>query len=386
MAAYQDLGGGRWKVTVSLGRDADGHHRRVTKRIAARGIREARRLGAEWEAGLPRVHVDRLRSTVDAVAEEWLTLWAAGGHAPATELEYRRIVRQYVTGTELGERLVRDVRPGDLDVWYSGLRSSRGEVLSAATKRRIHAVVRQVFEHAERRGLVTRSPAARVRLPPLRPKEGRFPTEEEIAAVVSAAWEVSPVRARLLVFAAGTGLRRGELAAVRWSRLDLTAGEVMVAESVSQVGGRLIVKDPKAHQALSAEITPSAVRAATGQMAWQLAEAGDEIDADPYLWAAEPPFGRPMWPSTFSAWMAAARRRSGVEHVRLHDLRHWHGSEMNAQGASLADIQRQLRHRTMATTMIYVHAGGKDRRRELVGRLPALELPGHGGGSVDVQE
>lgn len=385
MAGITDLGGGRYKLTVFIGRDADGRQRRVAKRVAAKGIKDARQQAAQWQAELAGVKVDRLRAPVSSVAAEWLALWKAGHPAPKTVAEYERIVRQHVDGTSLGARAVRDVKPGDLDVWYPTLRTARGGPLAPSSLRRVHAVVRQVFEHAERRGLIARSPADKVKLPRLAAPEGRYPTQEELEAVVTAAWSVSPVRARLLVFAAHTGLRRGELAAVRWSRLDVDAGELLVARAISEVGGRLYEKDTKAHQALAVSVTPDGLAVALAQMAWQQAEAGEALDDDPWLWSAEPPFDQPPPPWVLTSWMVAARKKAGVEHVRLHDLRHWHASALLTSGATMADVQRQLRHKTMATTMVYVHPSDAAARRRMVGQLPRLQLP-HGGGRDEVQE
>lgn len=377
MATLSDLGGGRWKVTVFVGRDGAGRMRRVSRNFRASGKREAQREAVRLEAGLQVVKVERSTATVSGVAAEWLRVWLVHPHSPTTEDEYRRIVRQYIDGTPLGRRKVRDVHDAELDVWYSQLTTGRGGKPSPATLRRIHAVVRQVFDHAERRGVITRSPAAKTKLPRMAAREGRFPHDDEVAAVVAAAAARHPARARALIFAAHSGIRRGELCAVRWSSLapDREGAELMVSHSVAETSLGLVVKDPKAHQALTVSLTDDAVAVAAEQQAWQLEEAartGVELPRDPYLWASRAPFDVPPWPSTLSDWLARARADAGVAHVRLHDLRHYTGSAMVRAGATMAQVQRQLRHRSMSTTMIYVHDGEDGARRAIMDQLPRL--------------
>lgn len=387
MPSVKDLGGGRWKLQVSLGRDATGRYRRTTKVVRATSKRNAEQQAHQWEADLDVIPPGERNATVGQVAAEWLALWRrATKPAAKTAAEYERIVAQHVTGADLGRQPVRTVRPGDLDVFYAGLRTATGpgrpkeqRPLSAASLRRVHAVVRQVFDHAERRGLVARSPAVKVRLPRLDEADVRIPTEDELAAIITAAWGSHPARARMLVFAAGSGLRRGELAAVRWSRLEVDVGSLMVARAISEVRGEVTEKDPKAHQALDVELTPVAVAAGVAQMEWQRAEAkaaGVRLAADPFLWSLRPPFSEPPKPSTLTGVWTRARAKAAVSGVRLHDLRHWHGTTLAVQGTPLADVQRQLRHKSMATTMRYLHEQTAEVRRQAVRQLPRLELPG----------
>jgi integrase len=300
-----------------------------------------------------------------------------------TEDEYRRLIRQYVDRTELGRCKLRDVSAGYLDVWYSTLVTARGRRPSPTTLRRVHAVVRQVFDHAERRGFIVRSPADKTRLPRLTQREGRFPADDDVARVIAAAAAVHPARARAFLFLAHSGLRRGELCAVRWSSLAPTreGAELMVSHSVAAPRSGLVVKDPKAHQALSVSLTDDALEVAAAQQDWQRSEAdraGVPLPRDPYLWTTVPPFDTPMWPSTVSSWMARARTDAQVHDLRLHDLRHYTGSAMMRAGATLAEVKRQLRHQSMATTIgFYVHADeDAAARRRVMDRLPSLHSSG----------
>jgi integrase len=191
-------------------------------------------------------------------------------------------------------------------------------------------------------------------------------------AVLSAA---GPENARLFVVAAGTGLRRGELAAMRVSRLR--AGRLHVVEAVSDVldpDGGLIVKDTKTHAARWVALSPAVERA----IAVQREHLADRARArrmalcdDPFVWSPHPEALTPPRPDHLSKAFAKARKAAGVKGVRLHDLRHFFATQQLADGHAITTVSGALGHRDSATTLrIYAHpdeaamdamAGGVDR-------------------------
>lgn len=390
MASVKHLGGDRWKVTVSLGeRTSTGGYARTYRTIRARNATVARRQAQEIEVELRArsATLDAERATVAETVEAWWQVWSLRRRSPTTRDSYRALIDGRVLAGPLAGRRVREVRPGHIDRWYLEL----AQGLSPSTVRKVHAVVRQVFDHAVAQGWLLANPAAVVTLPEGLTTERRRVTVAEVRAVLQAAHLRHPARARTLHFAARTGLRRGEVCALAWSRVNLHNLLVTVDQNVVRLRGadgpRSELKAPKGGKAETIPIDEETARVIVAQRDWQLdvcRDAGLPVEHAHFLWAAAPPFSRPLSPDTLTHWMAEACGDAGVRGVRLHDLRHFAGSQLGdavraVAGASREDVRRMLRHAQASTTDRYLHAEEDHAvRRRLLGEIPSL-LPSGGG-------
>lgn len=373
MPAPEDLGGGRWRVSIFIGKNpATGKQVRKKITFTARGIRAARTKVADLERDLRSAGPEQTLTLHDAT-ERWWESWQTRDRAATTARDYRGIIDQHLLRSSHARRKVAALTVGDIDHFYEALVKSG---LSPARVRRIHAVLRQVLDQCARDRVVDVNVAALARLPDQRTKAKPMPPTELIEAIVATAAAQHEAKGRVLRFAALTGLRRGELAGLRWDRVDLDHATLLVDTAVAGVAKTLIIKDPKAHQAQTITLGDQAVETLRAQWAWQLEQlqaVGEVGEVAPvWVWQVEPPYDRPLWPDTLTAWWTAARRHvPGGDKIRLHDARHWHASALIDAGATVADVQRRLRHQSIATTMRYAHAD-ESRQRELDRRLPRL--------------
>ncbi len=118
------------------------------------------------------------------------------------------------------------------------------EGMGAGTLKNVVNTFKAALSAAVEAGLIVVSPAARVRLPhPVR-AEKTFLTAEEVGRLAAAA----PTEYRtLILFAAYSGLRAGEIAALRWERVDLRRATVEVVESYAEVHGELVLGPTKTY-------------------------------------------------------------------------------------------------------------------------------------------
>ncbi|MGL5828804.1 MAG: tyrosine-type recombinase/integrase, partial [Angustibacter sp.] len=158
----------------------------------------------------------------------------------STRARYQRIVRKHIVPTwgdwPLGAVSHSDVASGLSELSTAGLRPG--------TVRQVHRVLSLILDAAVRDGRIGQNPAAGVRLPRQVRDEPRFLTAEEVGRLAAAA---GPSGLVVLVLAF-TGLRFGELAALKVRRVDFTRRRLLVAESVTEVGGRLEWSTPKTHE------------------------------------------------------------------------------------------------------------------------------------------
>ncbi|HEV2930454.1 MAG TPA: site-specific integrase, partial [Propionibacteriaceae bacterium] len=153
-------------------------------------------------------------------------------------------------------------------------------------------------------------------------------------------------RYRLLVrFAAYTGLRAGELVALRVRHLNLLRGRCEVSESATEVDGRLVWGPTKTY----ARRTVHLPRFLCDQLAAYLAERPH--GPDDLVFTA--PQGGPLREQKFVAGIfKPAAARAGLPHgLRFHDLRHTCASLLIAQGASIKAVQAQLGHASATVTL-----------------------------------
>lgn len=131
------------------------------------------------------------------------------------------------------------VRPLDVRVFISAM-LERG--LSPTTTRHAYVLLSELFLAAQRDGRIARNPAADVVPPSRRRDEQRFLTAEEVWTLADA---IRPRYRALVLTGAYAGLRWGELAGLRIRRLRLLERRIDVAETLVEVGGRLIAGPPK---------------------------------------------------------------------------------------------------------------------------------------------
>ena len=154
------------------------------------------------------------------------------------------------------------------------------------------------------------------------------------------------------------GLRRGELAGLRWDAVDVEGGSLRITRTRVLVDGQPVDSVPKTDAGkrriplddhLAARLRSH--RARQGQERWAAAEAWTD---DGYVFTDE--LGVPLHPEYFSTRFETLSDRAGLRRIRLHDLRHTAASQMIAAGASPKVVAELLGHSSPTITQtIYQH-------------------------------
>lgn len=280
--------------------------------------------------------------TVRDLAEQWIK---GQSHLKAsTRRRYEGIVDVQIV-PHWGRWKVANVAPSDVREWISRLLDGG---LSPATIRQAARVLSLVFDSAVLDGRISRNPVKGVRLPRAIASEPRFLTASEVGCLVDAAGSDG----FSVLFLAVTGIRFGELVALRVRRVDLARCRVTIAESATEVSGRLAWSMPKTHARRSVPFPP-----ALGEALRELM-AGKGQD-DPVFTS---PDGQPL---RLSNWrrrvFQPACKRAGLGDVRVHDLRHTAASLAISAGANVKAVQKMLGHQSAAMTLdVYAGLFGDD--------------------------
>ncbi len=256
------------------------------------------------------------------------------------------------------ETPLREISSAQLKAWHDALPYGR-------TTEKLLMVVRAILGHAASHGWIDRNPALGVRQRPVRYSgDYDFYAREEVDSLVAAA--ASPQDAAIFLTAAMTGLRRGELVALRWRDIDFPGQAIRVRANYSH--GELVT--PKSGRVRSVPMVDEVARhlARLGQRERFVADgnsvfagmAGGHLDA-----------------SALRRRYLAASRRAGLRPLPFHSLRHYFGS-MAVNRASLVQVQAWMGHSHIQTTARYLHAKSQAGDAELLAQAFATDR--HPGG------
>lgn len=349
----QQRGDDAWRLKVYVGRSPDGR-----KRYVERTFTGTRR---EAERELARLVVDAGEGRFSASApmtfgellDRWLAVKERSVEA-STLKSYEWIARTYLRPA-LGERKLASIRAMELDDLYSSLHAGG---LSSRTVRICHTVVRQSLEQARKWGLIARSPAVDATPPSQRRKEITPPTVAQVRDLLETARADDPDFGTYLWLLAATGCRRGEGCALRWSDIDLERGDLVIRRSIAMANGIPYEKGTKTHQArrLALDVaTLDVLRSHRLRMRERGLAVGVPLADDAHVFTDVE--GRPWRPDVCTNRFRRLRATLGLDHVRLHDLRHFVATVLGDGGLPIATISSRLGHRDTATTLnIYTHA------------------------------
>jgi len=328
MSSVEQLGKDRWRARW---RDPGG--RQKAKTFTQKGLADnfLRNVDAAIRT---RTYIDPSAGNVKVgdFAAKWMS--AQGHLKPSTRATYESILSKHVF-PRWGSTPLLKVAHENVAVWVSGLLSSG---LSPATVRYVHRVFSLLLDLAVRSSRIPRNPAAGVRLPRVQIAEKRFLSHQEVNALAQASGDYR-VAVLLLSYC---GLRWGELASLKVSRVDLPRHRLSVAEAFSEVRGKLIWGTPESHQARSVPIPGFLVDDLTVAMAGKAPDVLIFVSRRGAV-LRNLNFRRDVFDPAATA--------VGLDGLTPHELRHTAASLAVSAGANVKAVQRMLGHASTAMTL-----------------------------------
>jgi integrase len=350
MANIAKRADGRWRARYRDSRGRE-HARHFTRRIDAQ-----RWLDSVTTAVQTGTYVDPARGKVSV--SEWSARWLAGqAHLkPSTYERYASVVRKHVV-PEWGELSLADVSHADVQAWVSRLTAGR----SASTARKAHRVLSLILSLAVRDGRLAKNPADGIGLPREPQNDRRYLTHQQVRELAAACADPAETVAKrrserghasadyelVALFLAYTGVRFGEMAALRVRRLDPLKRRVEIAEAVTSVNGALVWGTPKGH-AIRWVSVPRFVAERLGEHV--AGRAPDDL-------VFTSPQGEPLRAGNFRRDVfTPATRRTDLGGLVPHGLRHTAASLAIAAGADVKVVQQMLGHKSATMTLdLYGH-------------------------------
>ena len=341
-----------WELRVFLGRDANGKVRhgyqtfRGGKRAAEREL--SRLVAAAEDEPVPPPVVEAPRWNVQTTINDAIQGWKDNGWedlSPSTVRRYENMWMKHVHGSIGNERLA-TLSPYDVEKYFRRLKA---DGLAEASVRQIRAVMHRACRLARKwSGGALPNPIADTELPTWALSERdevRAPSLDEVRTLIATADTFDPSFAAVLRLVAATGMRRGEVCALRWNDVDLSAGTVRISQSVVAAKGGAILKSPKTRASIrTVAVDPDTAsilrRLQLAQRSLAMA-CGLTLEPESFLFSSEPGGLVPPHPDAMSHTFATVRSKGKVAtDVHMHSLRHFHATALDPV---ISEAQKQTR-------------------------------------------
>lgn len=291
---------------------------------------------------------------------KWVSRWIdlrAAALAPRTVESYRDLLRLHIAPT-IGDRKLSHLKAKHISALLADLMAA-GHSRTAAL---CFVLLRASLRSAVQAGRLKASPCDAVTPPRHRRADPRWWTPEELRRFAAAT--ASRPYALAWQLALCCGLRRGELAGLRWSDIDQAAGLIHVRNQRQRVGGRLIDAPPKsAAGRRDLPIPPGLLPLLERQQLLQQACA--ILSGVPPVYVCSPD-GSPIAPEALNRALAADVAAADVRPINLHGLRHSMATLAVSLGVSMKVLQGLLGHADYSTTAnTYAHVLHNDERNAL---------------------
>jgi integrase len=343
---------GHWAIVIDVRDPQTGkrkrrwHSFRGTKREAQV---ECARLISELQKG---THVDTTRVTVAAFLERWLE-HMQGQVSPRSLERYAELARKNLAPL-LGGLALAKLQPAHISAAYakaltSGRRDGKGG-LSARTVTHMHRVLHEALQQAVVWRLLANNPAAFVKAPKVQRAEMKTYDLAQTAELLEA---LRGNRMFIPTILAGLcGLRRGEIAALRWHHVDFDAGSISIEQSAEQTHASVRYKPPKSGRARTVAMgatVAAELRAHRLAQVQALLSIGVRLTDESFVVAQAD--GSPMQPNTLTHNWVIECAKIGLPRIRFHDMRHSHATHLLASGVHPKVASERLGHSKVGLTL-----------------------------------
>jgi integrase len=313
-------------------------------------VKASRRAEAKVEDGTWINPADGRITFRDYVENAW---WPNRHLEVSTKAAYRSYLDHHFIPF-FGSAPMNAIAPSAVQAWVTKAAASG---LSPTSITKYHVMLHGVFKRAVRDRVIAHNPCADTELPKAAPRKRRILTPQEFERLL----QELPDRFRDLVLTdIETGLRWGELVALRPRHVDFLRRLISVEEAVVEVskrnsptGERMVFKPyPKDREFRTLRISPELTERLAAR-AQHMNLSRDDLFFPSTIARGPIPLSRNTFRTRY--WRPALSRADVTYGVRMHDLRHAHASWLLAGGADLKTVMERLGHAQIQTTQKYLH-------------------------------
>ena len=347
---------GRWEGRYTAGYDAK-TGKRIIRNVLGKTqaeVKEKLKVAITESQGI-EVRKSEDEYTVATWLRTWYELYAKPNVRTATANRYELIIEQY-TVPRIGNIKLKKLTTRHLQKLYKELLESgrihvgksQDKGLSTTTVHSVHLMLHCALDRAVKERLIPRNPCEDCIVPKPRKLDMKILPPEHMKAYLDAAERrgLLPMFYLELV----SGLRKGELVALRWDDVDVQGKTISV--------GRQYVRNPDGSLELTRPKTENSVRLVSIPQAAVdlLIQEHDKHPDSPYLFPS-PLTGEMYHPDSVVNLHKKILKDAGLGHLRFHDLRHTFATTALQNGVDVKTVSSMLGHFDASFTLrTYTHA------------------------------
>ncbi len=363
-----------YRVTRTIGKKADGSP--VRKTFYGAGINEANQKADKYINDLKFGLIDNGKSvTINSLFPKWLLEVKKNEVKPTTFEKYEGMYRNYISKTIISNIPISEIKSLSIQKFYNDL--SKKQNKNDTLIKSVHKLLRNFFDYAEREGYIIKNPCINISLPKTKKtvdeiiteKTTKFQyfTEEEIPELIQL-FDGYSIQ-NIIIFALGTGMRKGEIFGLQWDDVDFEEKLIYVKHNLSytpeinEIGKReykTILQTPKSNN--SVRVIPMSNKIYellkllphNSKYVFSSSKTHNHFDIK---WAEK------IW--------TKKTKGTKFENRRFHDLRHTFATMLLLKGANLIQLKELLGHSSVKITEIYLDALPKT-KEEIINKIDDL--------------
>ncbi len=232
------------------------------------------------------------------------------------------------------------------------------KTLSQETIRKFHGFISIVFSQAEKEMLIPYNPAAHATPPKKEDADPHYFQPDTLVSIMDAL-ESEDIRHQTMIHLfIVTGCRRGEIAGLKWEKVDLENRKIKIDTCLSYTPKDGILEGPtKTRNTRIITIPEETAVLLRKYRAWYMEQRllyGESWNTSDYLFTKDD--GLLIIPGTINGWLDRFSKRHGLPHINPHAFRHSAASIMISQGVDIVTVSKMLGHtKTSMTTDTYAH-------------------------------
>lgn len=304
--------------------------------------------------------------SIEDLMHSWLFQIKKNELKPSSFQSYEGTFRNYVKNSDIADIKVFNTKSIQIQEYYNKL----GKTKSYSQIKKLHKLLKQFFIYSENEGYIIKNPCNNLTIPNKQPKEKEdsieYFNEEEIEKLKTAFKNNKFYN--LILLALGTGLRQGELLALKWENVNLKDKYIEVKESVKKVyvfdsdGNKkleTIYQKPKSLTSIRKVDLPNKIIDMLSNMDRSTVFVFEDENGNPY--SAKTLFGN--WKKVL--------KNNNIPYKKFHSLRHTYATMLLTKGVDLKTVQDLMGHSDITITQIYLHVLPKT-KSDAVNRLNEL--------------
>ena len=361
--------GAGYQIVVDIGRDPITNKRKQKSIGGFKTKKEAEKALAQYISKIEKgEYFEAEKISLKEFLDHWLETYAKVNVAPKTFIRYKEFCN--TINNYIGHNKLNQIKPAHIQKFYSVL-IDEGR-LSNSTILKIHRMLHLALKHAVMWQMIINNPTEAVTAPRVKKTEMSVWDSDTANKFLNDIKE-TPIYIPTLL-ALTTGMRQGEICALKWDNINFSNGTISVVNSLQRLNGKLVIKPPKTDKSIrNISLMDFTIKELKEHRKKQLEYKllfGENYQDENFVCAWED--GRPMDPHYVSSKFAKLVKQLNYPKIRFHDLRHTHATMLLQQGVNPKIVQERLGHSQVTVTLdIYSHVL-PNMQKEAVQKLESL--------------